>query len=937
MHRLQRNYRYVGRPLLLPVMLAALAAVRLAVPAGDAQAAVLTWDAEPATPDAQDGSGNWDLTTENWISGGVNLAWTDGDDAVFGAGGTGIATVTLTQPVSVRNLTFNAGASYTIDGDTLTRTGTITVNVPEARIDAVVTGAGSHKYGSGRLILAGDNTMSGGAFDIRGGVVNLRHSKALGTYDYCHVYETTAALEVQDDITVTNGIYIKGHGVAGTGSLRSVSGNNVWAGYVRQHSANPDSTIGVDAGSTLTITGRIEPHSGTSGTLTKVGEGALILANSNTYTGPTVVAAGVLNIRHNNALGTTDGDTTVQSGAALEVQGGITVGETLVINGTGIGNAGVLRSISGNNVWNGNVVHSEARIGVDADTLTINGQLSGSGTLRKTGAGKLILAGENTLSGNALDVDGGVVNLQHGQALGTSNYGHVRALGAAVEIQNGVTVANNLYIRGYGVDGTGSLRSVSGDNTWAGWVRQHSGHPDSSIGVDSGSTLTISGVIEPHEGTSGILAKVGGGTLILTNANTYTGPTTVDAGVLSVRHDDALGAPGAGTTVQSGAALEVHGGVAVAEGLTLNGSGVSNTGALRSTGGDNVWNGNIVQNAARIGAVPGSTLTINGQISGSGTFRTTGGGTVIFTGNNTYSATTDVVQGILNIRHNNALGTSSYCHVHGGATLELEGGISVARGLYIGNTNPASATPALRNVSGDNAWNGAVYLHISYPHAIIDVASGSLTINGVVGPYSGSVGSLTKRGDGLLVFTNNNTYVGPTTVAAGTLLVNGSLHASSAVTVEDGGTLGGTGTIGGPTSIEAGGTLATGASVGTLTFGSDLTLEEGAIWDWEFIDSTPGNYDQAIGDNGAALILPTDATTPIMLNIFGDAGGHWVKWYDEFTIFDGAVENFDAGLFDLVNHSDWAHGWQIFSDGQNLVLTAVPEPGAIVLLVFGLL
>ena len=55
------------------------------------------------------------------------------------------------------------------------------------------------------------------------------------------------------------------------------------------------------------------------------------------------------------------------------------------------------------------------------------------------------------------------------------------------------------------------------------------------------------------------------------------------------------------------------------------------------------------------------------------------------------------------------------------------------------------------------------------------------------------------------------------------------------------------------------------------------------------------------------------------------------------TIFDGAVENFDAGLFDLVNHSDWAHGWRIFSDGQNLVLTAVPEPGTLVLLAFGLL
>ncbi|MDZ7617585.1 MAG: autotransporter-associated beta strand repeat-containing protein, partial [Patescibacteria group bacterium] len=783
------------------------------LPSQWSRAATVTWDADTGVAGAQDGSGNWDTATANWINAGANGIWTAGDDAVFGVGGAGAATVTLTEAISAGALTFNAGATYTVAGSTLTRTGSITVNAAEARIDSVIAGAGSHKHGSGRLILTGENTMTGSAFDIRGGVVNLQNSKALGTYDYCHVYETTAALEVQGGITVTNGLYIKGAGADALGSLRSVSGNNTWAGFVRQHSGQPNASIGVDSGSTLTITGVIQPHDTSSGTLTKVGGGLLVLTNNNTYAGATVVAAGVVNVRHNNALGTTVGGTTVNSGAALEVQGGITVAESLTISGSGIGSAGVLRNVSGNNVWNGNIVQDAARIGVDAGMLTINGQISGAGTLQKTGAGTLVLTGNNTYSATT-DVVQGTLNIRHNNALGASSYCHVMDE-ATLALQGGISVARDLYVgNASAASTTVSLRNVSGDNTWSGWVRLHEDHSHAIVGVDGG-TLTIAGVIEPHEGSTGSLTKVGTGTLILTNANTYTGPTTIAVGVVNVRNNNALGATVAGTTVDSGAALQVQGSVTVAESLSISGGGIGSSGALRSMSGDNVWNGNIVESTARIG-VDSGTLTINGVISGSGTFVKTGLGKLVLTSNNTYSATTDVAQGVLNIRHGNALGTSSYCHVYSEATLEMQGGISVARGLYVGNVDPASSTPSLRSMSGDNTWSGSVYLHVNHPHAIVDVDAGSLTISGAIEPHSGSVGSLTKTGTGLLRLTNaNNTYTGPTTVSAGTLLVNGALNGGGTVTVNAGATLGGSGRIAGLVGGE--GLVSPGASAGILS------------------------------------------------------------------------------------------------------------------------
>ncbi len=68
---------------------------------------------------------------------------------------------------------------------------------------------------------------------------------------------------------------------------------------------------------------------------------------------------------------------------------------------------------------------------------------------------------------------------------------------------------------------------------------------------------------------------------------------------------------------------------------------------------------------------------------------------------------------------------------------------------------------------------------------------------------------------------------------------------------------------------------------------------------------------------GASMVLYASAPAALIL-------------HEEFTIFEGEVENFSAGLFRIDNDSDWTRGWRMSlgEGGSNLLLTAVPEPGA---------
>src|SRR5262249_32294632 len=137
-----------------------------------------------------------------------------------------------------------------------------------------------------------------------------------------------ATLELQGGITVGSEVLTLGSTGAGDAVVRSVSGNNIWAGSIDM---GRSTTFDVGSASEFTISG----VRGGGNTLTKDGAGRLILSAANTYSGQTVVAQGFLNIRNGSALGGTFSGTHMAGGVLeLESATGIAVGaEPLISDG----------------------------------------------------------------------------------------------------------------------------------------------------------------------------------------------------------------------------------------------------------------------------------------------------------------------------------------------------------------------------------------------------------------------------------------------------------------------------------------------------------------------------------------------------------------------------------------------------------------------------
>jgi autotransporter-associated beta strand protein len=132
----------------------------------------------------------------------------------------------------------------------------------------------------------------------------------------------------------------------------------------------------------------------------------------------------------------------------------------------------------------------------------------------------------------------------------------------------------------------------------------------------------------------------------------------------------------------------------------------------------------------------------------------------------------------------------------------------------------------------------------------LQVTIGTATQAGVISELN-SPRPLEKIGAGALILAAANTYTGPTTVSAGTLVVNGSI-ASSAVTVNSGATLSGTGTVGGLT-INSGGTFAPSNSPGTMTVAGNLAFQSGALY---LVQVTPSTA-SSINVTGSATLAGT--------------------------------------------------------------------------------
>jgi len=247
---------------------------------------------------------------------------------------------------------------------------------------------------------------------------------------------------------------------------------------------------------------------------------------------------------------------------------------------------------------------------------------------------------------------------------------------------------------------------------------------------NAGINSTILGVM------SGLTSftKGGSGVLRLTGINTYTGPTILNGGKLSISADSALGAAPAtataGQLVFNGGTLQVTSPL-----LTIN----ANRGVLFNAGGGGFQ-------------IDSGTTTYAGIIAGVGALSKTGVGTLVLGGTNTYSGGTNVIAGILQTSNSKGFGTGAIT-ISVGAALYLTNSITVANAITVNGTgiNNAGAIVA----SGADILSGIVTVGSNSTVGVV-ASTDKLTLTGSI-TYTGTGTTLVKNGSGTLVLPSTGT------------------------------------------------------------------------------------------------------------------------------------------------------------------------------------
>ena len=372
------------------------------------------------------------------------------------------------------------------------------------------------------------------------------------------------------------------------------------------------------------------------------------------------------------------------------------------------------------------------------------------GSLIKTGAGKLTLTGDNSYSGGT-QLQGGTLGVGSSTALGTGTLAMSDAttLQAAAE---GLTLANAVTLSGIGNIDTQAYG------------------------------MTLSGAISDGATTGG-LAKLGTGTLTLSGANTYSGPTGVMAGTLRA---------GSATGFSSRSAFVVD-----ANGqLDLNN--------FNQTIGSLSGAGNVMLGTATLATgADNSTTAYSGQIAGSGGLTKTGSGTFTLasasnngasgtgalmkddstSSGNTYSGATTVAAGTLQAGAVNTFSPNSAITVNTDATLSLAGYSQRIAGMNLaGTVSVAGATPGtVLTVTGPWTGNGGLLKLGTVSSTVSDrvllsgataVASGTTTVQ--IGNVVGLGAATTGNGIELIGTTGGASIQGNAFVLVGDHVVGGA-------------------------------------------------------------------------------------------------------------------------------------------------------------------
>jgi autotransporter-associated beta strand protein len=663
------------------------------------------------------------------------------------------------------------------------------------------------------------------------------------------------------------------------------------------------------------------------------------------------------------------GDVSGNSNATVNINtAGVTLGRSVVVQTGSSGSKTLGTTItSGLATFSGDVALQDnaALTAPGGGSALFSGNFTGTGGLTLGGGGAITLAAVNSYSGTTT-LTGGTLNL-NAKALGTNTF----TISAVSTLDNTAVSSVTLndcpqnWNANFTFTGTTNLNLGSGPVTMS---------STRTLTVNN-STLTVGGTIAGNGG----LVKLGAGTLSIGSptTNTYTGGTTNSAGVIAINGTASFG-DGTGTLALNGGSILNTGSrsgspianpVVMSADTTIYGNstltssrilpfsgnwtvagstlrvgniGISNnTFLVRLTAGNNMTWPVVVGDPAfdTPGAISALEFyndnttpvqTVTGLIAGNGqVWRghvTAGlGGTSIFIGNNTYAGGTVLGSGTLGIGNDSTptSGTLTSGPL-GTGTLEIDYDPSLF--IYASGGLRTIGNSIFLNSSGNSAFNvvftGTNALTLTgnvnvggLPKTLTVSNTAAVTFSGVMT----NTAAITKAGPGKLIFSgDNSSRTNNTTVNAGTLLVNnstGSGTGSGNVTVNSGGTLGGTGTIAGAVTVNAGGTLSAGASIGTLTINSNLTLAGNVVVE---VNTSASPSNDLIVVTG---VLTNTGTGTITVSNLGPA----LAVGNNFQIFSGAVANGSA-LTVTGGGMNWTNRLETDGSIQALSVTTVQTP-----------
>ncbi|MDU0338827.1 beta strand repeat-containing protein [Bosea rubneri] len=477
---------------------------------------------------------------------GAGSAWNNSGALTIGNTGTGSLTISNSGVVSAASATVaaNSGSQGAI-------------NIGAAATDAAAA------PGTLTLSGAGPNLTLGTA-----GVLVFNHTDLSGTYQFAPGATGAGRVDARAGATtlIATNTYTGGTTIHPAATLQL--GNGGTSGSILGNVAN-NGTLIFNRSDSVTFPGLI---SGT-GQVNQVGAGTTILTANNTYSGGTTITAGTLQL----------------------------------------GNGGTTGAILGNVTNNGTLAFNRS------DSVTFPGLISGTGQVNQIGTGTTILTANNTYSGGTAI------------ATGTLQLGNGGTSGAILgNVTNNGTLAFNrsdsVTFPGL-ISGTGQLNQIgtgvtilTADNTYSGGTTIAAGTLQLGNGGTSGAilgnvtnngtlsfnrsdTVTFAGAIS---GT-GIVNQNGSGTMIfISAANTYSGATNVNSGVLSAGNVNTL-SPNSAVSVASTGVLALNGNSQTVAGVTN--AGLINMGTGTPPG--------TTLTTPNYGGL-GGTLAINTYLAGDG-------------------------------------------------------------------------------------------------------------------------------------------------------------------------------------------------------------------------------------------------------------------------------------------------------------------------------